>query len=113
MKGLTLNCMDKKEQAYDYVRRGLRMDMTSHVTWQSGHRNNWPLLFPGQVVGRPLENGQHALASRNASCTQKLWRSDCAAELLTLGAAPVPHSFACSGCCTGRSGTTIKRSNAT
>ena len=36
MKGLTLNCMDRKEQAYEYVRRGLRMDIKSHVCWQSG-----------------------------------------------------------------------------
>jgi len=33
MKGLTLNCLGKKEEAYDYVRRGLRNDLTSHVCW--------------------------------------------------------------------------------
>ena len=27
MKGLTLNCMSKREEAHDYVRRGLRNDM--------------------------------------------------------------------------------------
>ena len=33
MKGLTLNYLGKKEEAYDYVRRGLRNDLTSHVCW--------------------------------------------------------------------------------
>lgn len=31
MKGLTLNCLGKKEEAYEYVRRGLRNDLKSHV----------------------------------------------------------------------------------
>lgn len=31
MKGLTLNCLGKKEEAYDHVRRGLRNDLKSHV----------------------------------------------------------------------------------
>ncbi|XP_030044463.1 N-alpha-acetyltransferase 15, NatA auxiliary subunit-like, partial [Microcaecilia unicolor] len=30
MKGLTLNCLGKKEEAYDLVRRGLRNDLKSH-----------------------------------------------------------------------------------
>uniref|UniRef100_A0A8C9YX96 N-alpha-acetyltransferase 15, NatA auxiliary subunit n=1 Tax=Sander lucioperca TaxID=283035 RepID=A0A8C9YX96_SANLU len=33
MKGLTLNCLGKKEEAYDLVRRGLRNDLRSHVCW--------------------------------------------------------------------------------
>ncbi|XP_041046535.1 N-alpha-acetyltransferase 15, NatA auxiliary subunit a isoform X2 [Cetorhinus maximus] len=33
MKGLTLNCLGKKEEAYEYVRRGLRNDLKSHVCW--------------------------------------------------------------------------------
>lgn len=33
MKGLILNCMGKKDEAYDYVRKGLRNDLTSHVCW--------------------------------------------------------------------------------
>jgi len=33
MKGLTLNCLGRKEEAYDYVRRGLRHDLRSHVCW--------------------------------------------------------------------------------
>lgn len=32
-QGLTLNYMDKKEEAYDYVRRGLKADLKSHVCW--------------------------------------------------------------------------------
>lgn len=31
MKGLTLNCLGRKEEAYDLVRRGLRNDLKSHV----------------------------------------------------------------------------------
>mmetsp|Transcript_21228 Transcript_21228/g.50279 ORF Transcript_21228/g.50279 Transcript_21228/m.50279 type:complete len:845 (-) Transcript_21228:22-2556(-) len=33
MKGLTLNCVDKKKEAYEYVRQGLKKNMMSHVTW--------------------------------------------------------------------------------
>ncbi|XP_054262558.1 N-alpha-acetyltransferase 15, NatA auxiliary subunit-like [Macrosteles quadrilineatus] len=33
MKGLTLNCLGRKEEAYEYVRRGLRNDLRSHVCW--------------------------------------------------------------------------------
>lgn len=33
MKGLTLNCLGRKEEAYDHVRRGLRNDLKSHVCW--------------------------------------------------------------------------------
>ena len=33
MKGLTLNCMGRKEEAYEHVRRGLRNDLQSHVCW--------------------------------------------------------------------------------
>lgn len=33
MKGLTLNCMGKKEEAYEFVRNGLRHDLKSHVCW--------------------------------------------------------------------------------
>lgn len=33
MKGLTLNCLGRKEEAYDCVRRGLRNDLKSHVCW--------------------------------------------------------------------------------
>lgn len=31
MKGLTLNCLGRKEEAYELVRRGLRNDLKSHV----------------------------------------------------------------------------------
>ncbi len=33
MKGLTLNYMDRKEEAYELVRRGLKADLKSHVCW--------------------------------------------------------------------------------
>ncbi|KAJ7522001.1 hypothetical protein O6H91_19G078300 [Diphasiastrum complanatum] len=33
MKGLTLNCMDRKTEAYDLVRKGLKNDLKSHVCW--------------------------------------------------------------------------------
>ncbi|XP_006003550.1 N-alpha-acetyltransferase 16, NatA auxiliary subunit isoform X2 [Latimeria chalumnae] len=33
MKGLTLNCLGKKEEAYEFVRKGLRNDVKSHVCW--------------------------------------------------------------------------------
>eukprot|EP01104_Vermistella_antarctica_P016821 TRINITY_DN5822_c0_g1_i1.p1 TRINITY_DN5822_c0_g1~~TRINITY_DN5822_c0_g1_i1.p1 ORF type:complete len:958 (-),score=309.01 TRINITY_DN5822_c0_g1_i1:36-2831(-) len=33
MKGLVFNNLDKKEEAYDLVRRGLRHGLTSHVCW--------------------------------------------------------------------------------
>ena len=34
MKGLVLNCLDKKDEAYDHVKRGLKNDMRSHVCWR-------------------------------------------------------------------------------
>eukprot|EP00899_Mesostigma_viride_P025222 jgi/Mesvir1/5885/Mv00657-RA.1 len=33
MKGLTLNCLEKKEEAYELVRKGLKNDLGSHVCW--------------------------------------------------------------------------------
>eukprot|EP00929_Paragymnodinium_shiwhaense_P035793 TRINITY_DN19285_c0_g1_i1.p2 TRINITY_DN19285_c0_g1~~TRINITY_DN19285_c0_g1_i1.p2 ORF type:complete len:985 (+),score=300.16 TRINITY_DN19285_c0_g1_i1:157-2955(+) len=33
MKGLTLSYLDKKEEAYDLVRKGLKNDVRSHVCW--------------------------------------------------------------------------------
>lgn len=33
MKGLTLNCLERKEEAYDLVRRGLKANLRSHVCW--------------------------------------------------------------------------------
>ena len=33
MRGLVLNCLDRKIEAYDYVKRGLKNDMRSHVCW--------------------------------------------------------------------------------
>ncbi|KAK2651397.1 hypothetical protein Ddye_011253 [Dipteronia dyeriana] len=33
MKGLTLNCMDRKSEAYELVRLGVKNDLKSHVCW--------------------------------------------------------------------------------
>lgn len=33
MKGLILNCLEKKEEAYEHVRKGLKADLRSHVCW--------------------------------------------------------------------------------
>lgn len=33
MKGLTLSYLDRKEEAYDLVRKGLKFDIKSHVCW--------------------------------------------------------------------------------
>lgn len=41
LKGLTLNCLDKKVEAYDYVTRGLRADVKSHVCW---HVYGWDAI---------------------------------------------------------------------
>ena len=33
MKGLIMNCMNKKDEAYDLVKLGLKNDLKSHVCW--------------------------------------------------------------------------------
>lgn len=33
MKGLTYNCLERKEEAYELVRKGLKHDLKSHVCW--------------------------------------------------------------------------------
>lgn len=33
MKGLFLSCVDRKPEGYELVKRGVRMDMTSHIVW--------------------------------------------------------------------------------
>jgi len=33
MKGLLLSCVDRKEEAYELVRLGLKNDLKSHVCW--------------------------------------------------------------------------------
>jgi hypothetical protein len=33
MKGLTLNCLSRKEDAYRLVREGLKHNLKSHVCW--------------------------------------------------------------------------------
>ena len=33
MKGLILNCLNRKEEAYEMVKLGLRNDVRSHICW--------------------------------------------------------------------------------
>ena len=33
MKGLILNCMERKAEAYELVRKGVKLDIKSHVCW--------------------------------------------------------------------------------
>ena len=33
MKGLTLNYLGRKDEAYEYVKKGLKNDLRSHVCW--------------------------------------------------------------------------------
>ena len=54
MKGLTLNCLGKKEDAYDLVRRGLRNDLKSHVC----------------ILGQPLSGGVCACMCVWCMCMQ-------------------------------------------
>ncbi|XP_017650261.1 N-alpha-acetyltransferase 16, NatA auxiliary subunit isoform X2 [Nannospalax galili] len=35
MKGLTLNCLGKREEAYKFIRKGLHNDVRSHVCWHA------------------------------------------------------------------------------
>lgn len=35
MKGLLLNSVDKKEEAYEYVKKGLKKDLKSHICKKS------------------------------------------------------------------------------
>ncbi|GAB5566371.1 N-alpha-acetyltransferase 16 [Prionailurus iriomotensis] len=40
MKGLTLNCLGKKEEAYEFVRKGLRNDVKSHCLPQNEEKGH-------------------------------------------------------------------------
>lgn len=33
MKGLILNCQEHREEAFELTRKGLKLDMRSHVCW--------------------------------------------------------------------------------
>ena len=37
MKGLILNCLGRKDEAYEHVKKGLRNDLKSHVCIQNNH----------------------------------------------------------------------------
>jgi len=41
MKGLTLNCLGRKDEAYEFVRRGLRNNLKSHVCILFCDRVSW------------------------------------------------------------------------
>ena len=55
MKGLTLNNLGRKDEAYDYVRRGLRADLKSHVCWhvygllQVGFNRKPEIYYPAMI----------------------------------------------------------------
>lgn len=33
MKGLILNCQERKPEAYDLVKRGVKANLRSHICW--------------------------------------------------------------------------------
>lgn len=33
MKGLFLSCIDRKVEGYEFVKRGVRQDIGSHIVW--------------------------------------------------------------------------------
>lgn len=60
MKGLILNCMteERKEEAFELVRKGLKHNLKSHVCW---HVYGWvELLCCNTLAVRPC---RHALGS--------------------------------------------------
>ncbi|KAK1803966.1 hypothetical protein P4O66_003902 [Electrophorus voltai] len=63
MKGLTLNCLGRKEEAYDLVRRGLRNDLKSHVLGLAYH---FLSLTPHSQVGTYTETRYQLLQLRPA-----------------------------------------------
>ena len=44
MKGLILNCMGRKEEAYEHVKKGLRNDLKSHVCIHSNRTHLFTCL---------------------------------------------------------------------
>ena len=69
MKGLILNCQEKKDEAYELCRRGLKSDLKSHVCWHVygwGPRNQTPTLRSQSPVPKKLSEGTCA------GCVQSL-----------------------------------------
>ncbi|EKX40411.1 hypothetical protein GUITHDRAFT_158303 [Guillardia theta CCMP2712] len=65
MKGLTLNCMDRKQEAYDFVRLALKKNMLSHVCWhvygllyRSDRDYKEAIKCYKQALRRDKDNGQ-------------------------------------------------------
>ena len=65
MKGLTLNCMDRKKEAYEHVRLGLKKNMMSHVCWhvygllyRSDRDYKEAIKCYKQALKRDKDNGQ-------------------------------------------------------
>ena len=53
MKGLTLNCLNRKEEAYKLVREGLKHDLKSHVCWHVYGCANPAPAAPPKAPRRP------------------------------------------------------------
>mmetsp|Transcript_27403 Transcript_27403/g.56089 ORF Transcript_27403/g.56089 Transcript_27403/m.56089 type:complete len:854 (+) Transcript_27403:193-2754(+) len=65
MKGLTLNCVDKKTEAFELVRLGLKKNMMSHVCWhvygllyRSDREYKEAIKCYKQALKRDKDNGQ-------------------------------------------------------
>ena len=65
MKGLTLNCVERKKEAYEYVRLGLKKNMMSHVCWhvygllyRSDRDYKEAIKCYKQALKRDKDNGQ-------------------------------------------------------
>lgn len=50
MKGLFLNNLQKKEEGYEYVKKGLLKDLTSHICKYSGMLDNSIILIKGGLL---------------------------------------------------------------
>ena len=57
LQGLLLNCMERKEEAYDLVKRGVKHDLRSHVCWHVYG------CVHGRGMGRQGRNRAHAGAA--------------------------------------------------
>ena len=45
MKGLTLNCLGRKEEAYEHVKKGVLKDLQSHICIFIGFSTNVSMLY--------------------------------------------------------------------
>ena len=58
MKGLILNCMGRKEEAYEFVRKGLKNDLKSHVCILEEKSHHTRLHVAWCVYTRTLNRSQ-------------------------------------------------------